>query len=91
MLIMNIIEKCARLHLKKLDTLFTFPPMFGQNDFGCDNKRKLPPIDSYHVFSNSKDAYLAKNHHGPLTIDCSYVTIVTSRKQAFFVTIFDDF
>ena len=39
--------------------------MFGQTDVGGDNKRKLPPIDCYHVFSNSKDAYLAKNHHEP--------------------------
>ena len=26
-----------------------------------------------------------------LTVDCSYVTIVTSREQAFFVSIFDYF
>ena len=27
-------EKCARLHMKKLGTFFTFPPMFGQTDVG---------------------------------------------------------
>ena len=26
-----------------------------------------------------------------LTEDCSYVTIITSREQAFFVSIYDDF
>ena len=32
-----------------------------------------------------------KQYYARLTEDCSYVTVVTSREQAFFVSIFDEF